>query len=167
MKNKLKKFFLTIAVFLVLLTILKSCIPETFKIDGTSMEPGLVKGDRVWMNRLSYGFSVFFLDHLLLQWQEPQVGDIVIYRMNGHYVIKRCVAVAGTSLEYSAKDGYNLIVGEKTYPLSETQYHHMFLSKAVPKGMVLCIGDNYKSSIDSRTYGFVSTKDIIGKIINR
>ena len=38
-------------------------------------------------------------------------------------------------------------------------------SAVVPEGYVLAIGDNYSQSIDSRTYGFVPVKNILGKVL--
>lgn len=142
------------AVLLALILFVKHFFLDFYRIQGSSMEPTLTQGKVVFLDKSAYRFS-----------RTPQVGDMVIYPLNNRYVIKRCVATEGTELEYSVKSGYNLIVGEKIYPLSEKQYHYMYLSKRVPEGTVLCIGDNYSSSIDSRNYGFVPVSDIIGKII--
>lgn len=163
--RKIKVILLVILSAFALLFLVKSFIIDRFEIEGSSMEPTLVKGDKVWLEKFSYGLALPFYNHLLIQWKEPEINDIVIYPLNGHFVIKRCVALAGCPLEYSVKEGYTLIVGEKVYPLSEIQYHHMFLSKEVPEGTILCIGDNCETSIDSRNYGFVPVKDVIGKII--
>lgn len=37
----------------------------------------------------------------------------------------------------------------------------------IPEGYVFTLGDNQKNSVDSRDYGFVSVKNIMGKIIGK
>ena len=89
----------------------------------------------------------------------------VIYYYKNNLVVKRCIATEGTSLEYSSDSGYTLHVGEKNYSLTKLQYNLIKNSPCVPRGMILAIGDNFENSIDSRTYGFVAQKNILGKVI--
>ena len=56
-------------------------------------------------------------------------------------------------------------MGENKISLSESQYQRIKYSSYVPEGMILAIGDNYSESIDSRDYGFVSTKNILAKVM--
>ena len=35
----------------------------------------------------------------------------------------------------------------------------------VPDGYILAVGDNYEVSVDSRDYGFVSVKNVLGKVL--
>ena len=56
---------------------------------------------------------------------------------------------------------------EKAIPLTEIQYANLKKSQKVPEGYILAVGDNYAQSFDSRNYGFVSVKNILGKIICR
>ena len=42
---------------------------------------------------------------------------------------------------------------------------YYYKNNLVVKGMILAIGDNFENSIDSRTYGFVAQKNILGKVI--
>ena len=53
----------------------------------------------------------------------------------------------------------------QSFPLSEEQYENMRTIDSVPAGMILAIGDNSVSSIDSRNYGFIPVKNILGKAI--
>jgi signal peptidase I len=80
-------------------------------------------------------------------------------------VVKRCVATEFTPLVFSQNSEYNMEVNEKIIPLKEEQYHRIKNSSFVPEGMILAIGDNYDESVDSRNYGFVSVKNIIGKVL--
>ena len=64
----------------------------------------------------------------------------------------------------TCESGYNLIVGDKVYPLTPAQFSVMQEIRAVPQGMVLAIGDNAEVSIDSRNYGFVSEENVLGRV---
>ena len=92
-------------------------------------------------------------------------NDIIIYLYDNKIVVKRCVAVAGDSLDYSADSQYILFTGGNEIALTAEQYDCMKNSAVVPEGYVLAIGDNYSQSIDSRTYGFVPVKNILGKVL--
>ena len=76
-------------------------------------------------------------------------------------------ATAGDLLEYSSVKPYTLKTGGKEIPLTENQYYNLKNSTAVPEGYILAIGDNYEESLDSRTYGFVSVRSVLGKVICR
>ncbi len=134
-------------------------------ISGDSMKPTLTEGSFVIENKLAYGLAKPFGNTFFFQWSTPKKGDIIIFPINNRFVVKRCVAVEGEPLEFSSESGYSLIVGDETIPLTEPQYQRLKHAGHVPKGMVLALGDNRSVSVDSRDYGFVSVKNILGKII--
>lgn len=129
------------------------------------MSPALEDGQIIFVNKLAYGLVNPFNAELLFTWKKPEQGDAVIYLYENSWVVKRCVATEGTPLEYFSDSEYNLIVGNKKISLNSIQFHKMNASKKVPEGYILAIGDNYNISYDSRNYGFVPQKNIIGKII--
>ena len=123
---------------------------DILHVAGSSMKPAINDGDIVLVNKLAYGIVKPGSREFYVQWAEPKNDDVVIYLHDNKIVIKRCAATSGTPLEYS-KD----------------QYDAMHTSPRVPEGYILALGDNYDESIDSRSYGFVSVKNIVGRIINR
>lgn len=77
-------------------------------IPSESMAPTLEPGDVVLVNRLAYDAGPLWRVGVRFQWAKPARGDIVIFRappaLQGRYkgyVIKRVVAVAGTSWRWS------------------------------------------------------------------
>ena len=56
-------------------------------------------------------------------------------------------------------------MGNKKIKLTQEQFSKMHQFKKVPDGYILVIGDNYNNSVDSRDYGFISEKNVIGRII--
>ncbi len=157
-------------VFIVIIGLIIGILLKLFVIDilhvsGTSMVPALKDHSMVVVDKLAYGLVKPTGGRLCVQWAEPKAGDIVIYLYNNKIVVKRCVAVPFTPLEYSTDPVYTLHVGDKNITLTESQYQRMKNSAAVPKGFILAIGDNYDVSVDSRTYGFVSEKNILGRVV--
>ncbi len=131
------------------------------------MQPSINDGEKIFINKLAYGLVKPYTDSLLIQWKTPERNDIIIYLYDNKIVVKRCVAVAGDLLEYSSDNVYTLKTGGKEISLTEKQYQNLKNSDSVPQGFVLAVGDNYEESIDSRTYGFVSVRNILGKVICR
>lgn len=164
-----KRTFKTLIIISIILTplafFIKTFIFDSYIVQGTSMEPFIHDGQRIYCSKLAYGLCKPFGDSLIVQWESPKKGDIVIYLLDDNVIVKRCVATEGEMLEYSTESSYNLHIGDNSFPLTEIQYHLMNQSFQVPKDTILCIGDNYLSSIDSRNYGFVPVKNVIGKIV--
>lgn len=162
-------FTLIICIGLCAGLVLKLFVVEILTVSGTSMVPTLKDGDKIVVNKLAYGIVKPYGEKLLVQWKEPERGDIVIYLYDNKIVVKRCIAAAGDSLEYSADNDYNYVlrVGNTEIALTESHYLNLRNSKTVPDGYILAVGDNYEQSVDSRTYGFVSTYNILGKVLCR
>lgn len=151
----------------VLGILLKLFAFDILRVSGNSMSPSIAEGDSVFVNKLAYGIAKPGNRTFFVQWAKPSRGDVVIYLHDDKIVMKRCVAIGGDILEYFADNEYTLIVGEQKIALTEQQYLHMKSNKTVTDGYILAIGDNHDESIDSRAYGFVSVKNIIGKVIGK
>jgi signal peptidase I len=143
--------------------LLKLFAVDILIISGTSMEDSLAEGDFLFVNKLSFGLVNPFGDNLLCRWAEPKRDDVIIYVQNDKVVVKRCVAVAGDTLDFFSGSQYSFTVNNSVIPLTEHQYQRIKHSATVPDGMVLAVGDNYHDSIDSRDYGFVPVRNIMGK----
>lgn len=170
-KNQFKSKFslpvLFICIGLIIGLLIKLFAFEVLTVSGRSMIPALQDGDKIFINRLQFGLAEPFGSKLLIQWAKPKQNDIVIFLYDNKIVVKRCVAIEGDKLEYSESSDYTLTANDKEIPLTETQYENLKASSQVPEGYILAIGDNYEESVDSRTYGFVSVRNILGKVICR
>jgi signal peptidase I len=143
--------------------IIKLCVLDILVISGTSMESSLAQGSYLFVNKLAYGVVKPFGSELLCQWATPKRNDVILYLYNDRIVVKRCVGVAGDTLDFFSGSQYSFIVNGSEIPLTEHQYQRIKHSAAVPEGMVLAVGDNYNDSIDSRDYGFIPVKNIMGR----
>ena len=162
-----KVFFLIVCAGLFVGLVLKLFVFEILTVSGESMMPAVSDGEHLLVSKLAYGLVVPFGDRLLLQWKSPARGDVVIYMYDNKIVVKRCVACGGDSLEYSPDNDYNHILraGGAEIALTESQYLRLRDSGSVPEGYILAVGDNYGVSVDSRAYGFVSERNILGKVL--
>jgi len=159
--GSIKYFFLTILVSLFV----KLWVLDLIYVSGPSMHPSLVHGTVVLEYKLAWGIPVPFTNDYLVRWSKPAPGDIVIYPWLDRYVVKRCAATEGFPLVFSEEKGYSVLIGERSVPLTETQYQKLKGARQVPAGMIFALGDNMAESRDSREYGFVSLDSIRGKIL--
>ncbi len=156
--------FFSIIIGLCIGLVLKLFIIDVVKVSGDSMEPTILSNSTVVINKLAYGIVTPLGADLLLQWASPQKGDIVVYLYNNKMVVKRCAGIAGEVLDFSDDSQY-IIVEDISFPLSEKQYQRIKFDEVVPDKTIFAIGDNYMHSVDSRDYGFIPTKNILGKVI--
>lgn len=169
MSNKKKshsfKIFPAFCIGILIGLLIKLFVIDTFIVSGTSMTPYLNEGDQVWVNKLAYGLDVPFSEKTFFLWKTPEKYDIVTYMMNNRIVIKRCLGIEGESLEFSNNLGYSVCIADTVIPLTEQQYQKLKHTERVPQKMIFAVGDNYSTSIDSREYGFISVRNISGKVI--
>ena len=179
-----------IAIFLAL--IIRTFVVQAFKIPSGSMEPTLLIGDHILVNKFIYGIKVPFTDHYILQISKPKRGDVVVFkwpRNEEKDFIKRVVGIAGDKIEI--KDDTLYLNDEKIAPryigvyqdkyinslskylesfgesahyiIDEYSKHEHFGPVIVPENSIFVMGDNRDNSHDSRYWGFVSLPKLKGK----
>ena len=161
------KIIFYIFLGIILGTFLKLFVIDSLNVSGSSMEPALKNKEKVLVNKMAYGLSKPFSGSFLIQWSQPKLDDVVIYLHENKIVVKRVVALAGDHLEFSQNSSYIVETNKKKISLTPVQYQQMKNFSQIPEGYVFTLGDNQDNSIDSRDYGFVSVKNITGKIIGK
>lgn len=139
------------------------CISHLFlqsvRVVGTSMFPTLQPSGYYLLNRCVYW------------WRSPRPGDVVVIRdpIDQSYSVKRIIAGNGDSIRLFAGRVYvngrelnepYLPPGTSTYPHS----HHRDTFRCGP-GEYFVLGDNRMDSTDSRVYGPIPRRRILGTII--
>jgi signal peptidase I len=94
----------TIGGAVLIALLLRVSVVEAYAIEGPSMEPGLLHGDRVFVAKYVYGLSIPFRAESLVQWGAPRLGDVVVLNspVDSIAIIKRVVGVAGDVIEVRA-----------------------------------------------------------------
>lgn len=178
-----KGFFPVLALVLVL----RSFLVEPFQIPSGSMEPTLIKGDFILVNKFSYGFRLPVIGTKVIPVDDPKRGDVMVFipPHDPRYFIKRVIGLPGDHIRYSNKTLF--INGEKApeelvgaYPhnaprimtYQENDYpiqEYVGIPSrgdgewVVPEGHYFMMGDNRDNSGDSRFWGFVPDRNIVGK----
>jgi len=182
-----KSFFPVLFVVFVL----RSFLVEPFQIPSSSMVPTLQVGDYILVNKYTYGIRLPVLRTKVLAMHEPRRGDVMVFfppHMNDTYFIKRVVGLPGDTVTYRNKE--LSVNGERLerQPLAElpgisNRYrlglealgdaNHLMqvdagrpardFSVVVKPGHYFMMGDNRDNSSDSRIWGQVPEKDIVGK----
>jgi signal peptidase I len=145
-----------VAAAFAIAMLVQAFIVKPFTIHQVSMEPTLLEGDRILLNRLTYHF------------RDPERGDVVVFHSpenKDEDLVKRIVAVAGDRL--LIKDGHLYVNGglqEEPY-LFQQDFAGELPETTVPEGRVFVLGDNRNNSGDSRLFGPIVTDSIIGTAI--
>lgn len=186
--NRWYVYLLFIVVGLSYPTNLASSIRENilhaFKIPAQSMAPGILRGDRILLNKAVYKIKA------------PERGDVVVFMYPDDrrlYYIKRIVALPGDTIEIRGNrvlindqplsyselapgPPLNFDPGSTVQALEEDNYGRGYPILAdgaqpvdlpkitIPHGTCFVLGDNRSQSKDSRTFGPIPLADIKGRV---
>lgn len=91
---------LTIGGALLLALFIRVTLFEAFAIDGPSMEPTLLDGDRVVVAKYPYGLFLPFMHEAVLNWGGPEPGDVIILHSpaDDEDIVKRVIGVGGDEI---------------------------------------------------------------------
>src|SRR5580693_1770841 len=90
-----------LALIILVLTAVRSAIADWNDVPTGSMNPTIVQGDRVFVNKLAYDLKVPFTTWHLAQWSDPKRGDIVVFfsPVDGIRLVKRVIGLPGDKIE--------------------------------------------------------------------
>ena len=89
--------------------LLRAFVVEAFQIPSGSMIPTLEVGDHIFVSKFSYGLSIPFTDTKILQYAEPQRGDVIVFKFPQDHstdYIKRVVGLPGDVVEMRQEELY-------------------------------------------------------------
>ncbi len=139
------------------------------------MLPTLLIGDHLLVNKFIYGIKVPFTGKILIPIRNPKQGDVVVFRFpkdRSVDYIKRVIGTPGDTVEIKNK---RVFVNGKAINDSHAHFSSSAVLSAnvsprdnfgpviVPKGHIFVMGDNRDNSYDSRFWGFVDQRDVLGK----
>ena len=179
MRRIVKEMIETVLLALLLFVLMEFSI-QNFKVEGSSMRPTLAQDEYLLVNKVIY--SRVGMDQVaafvpfvhaprngpelsLFVFNPPEYGEVVIFHFPGDPTrdfVKRVVGVPGDTIEIRQGDVYRngQYVEEPfvTNPSSRS-YAPVF----VDEGHYYVLGDNRRSSNDSRDWGLVPEQNLIGR----
>jgi signal peptidase I len=186
-KSIVREYVESLTVALVLALIIRTFFLQSYLIPSGSMEPTLLVGDHIMVNKLSFGLrmpeSIFGFvipgittGHYVFHLEPIERGETVVFVFPPDRTkdfIKRVVAVAGDTIE--VKHGH-LWVNGAAVPDPHAHFELPDDARAtngnprdnygpvtVPQGKLFAMGDNRDVSWDSRYWGFVDDNDVEGR----
>src|ERR1044071_8852404 len=96
-----KEEILPLAILALVLFSIRSSLADWNDVPSGSMKPTILEGDRVFVNKLAYDLKVPFTTWHIVQWNNPQRGDIVVFYSphDGKRLVKRVIGLPGDTLE--------------------------------------------------------------------
>ncbi len=159
-EKELFEWLETIAYAVVIVVLTFTFAFRVVKVDGPSMTPTLLDGQRVIVTELFY---------------KPEVGDVVVVCVPGKNdpYVKRIIATEGQTVDYSLSQNCLVVDGtplEEEYINEEMTrldwYNENVYPVTLKEGEIFVCGDNRNHSSDSRyaDIGPIDTSNIMGKV---
>ena len=163
-KEHIIELFQTLVIFATIAIIIYWLIAQPHKVSGASMFPNFKDGDFIITDKLTYKFG------------EPKRGDVVVFknpRDESEDFIKRIMGLPGDRIK--VENGHVYINGKMVnegFLKSDVitpggSFMHEVQEIVVQPGEYIAMGDNRQHSSDSREWGFVTKKEIIGRVFLR
>ena len=174
-KSKLREYAEAIIIAILIALFIRTFIIQAFKIPSGSMKPTFEIGDHILVSKFIYGIKIPFFRNTLIPVGDPQRGDIVVFiypEDRSKDFIKRVIGVSGDTIEIRNKKIYlNGLPMNDTHGIysddfiipGSIQPRDNFGPVTVRPGSIFVMGDNRDQSYDSRFWGFVNLKDVMGK----
>tara|TARA_B100000767_G_C19656063_1_gene488941 strand:+ start:232 stop:906 length:675 start_codon:yes stop_codon:yes gene_type:complete len=175
-------------VFILLMLVFRSAIADWNDVPTGSMQPTIVEGDRIFINKIAYDLRLPFSLHSLIKIGDPKANDIIVFESKAakKRLVKRVIGVPGDTVSMVNNKllingqalSYQVLNQTMHQTISREEFKHSshqirlnnmhsnlanFSLVTVPDNHYLVLGDNRDNSADSRVIGFVPRSEIIGR----
>lgn len=175
-----------VPLFLFVLTI-RTFLFDVLDVPTNSMEPALTQGELIVVNRFAYGLKSPLTERIILERAKPQPGEVFVFqypREPRTLYVKRVLGVPGDHIQIDhnvVRRNGNVLFDpsqaseelDAEYWLSDVIYISNDDASAapgpsidvvVPPDHYFALGDNMDHSEDSRHWGFVGKRHLVGRV---
>jgi signal peptidase I len=174
MKKFIKEYLEPIVIAILIALFIRTFVVQAFKIPSGSMEPTLLVGDYLLVNKFIYGFRIPYTHRKFFQFKKPERGDIIVFiypKDPTKDFIKRVIGTEGEKVQIIRN---KLYINDKLIddpwghfqtrePLGYLPMIENFGPVVVPPHALFVLGDNRDNSQDSRFWGYVNLNAVLGK----
>ena len=179
-KTVAREYFESLVIAVILALFVRTWVFQAFKIPSGSMEPNLLIGDHLIVNKMAFAPTATAVERAVLPRRAIRRGDIIVFKSPeepDRDLIKRVIGLPGDRLELRRKRMYvngNRI--DEPYvqflePLADDapskpgDLREEYGPVTVPDGQYFMMGDNRDNSQDSRYWGFLPMSYVKGRAL--
>lgn len=147
----------TVTIAVVAVFLVRSFVAQPFLVSGSSMEPNFYDGDYLLVDELTYRL------------REPVRGEVVVFLYPGNhrsFYIKRIIGLPGERIVVERDKVTVFSEDNGKIDLKEnyvvTKHNSGYFETKLEPNQYFVMGDNRDFSFDSRSWGALTRKDIIG-----
>ena len=163
---RIKREVIAWAWLLLIFLFIQGTLVQARVIPSGSMEATLLVGDHLIMSRFGYDAGVPWLDWHVPLWRQPKRQQLIIFRSvmePGTDLVKRVIGLPGDTIEI--REGVVHVNGaplDEAYLAAPMGRSERFGPVQVPPESFFVMGDNRANSYDSRYWGSVPRRNIVG-----
>jgi signal peptidase I len=179
-KSTVREYFESIIVAVILALFIRTFVVQAFKIPTGSMEPNLLVGDHLLVNKFVFAPTASDAERVVLPMRDIRRGDVVVFKFPEEPerdFIKRVIGLPGDTIELRQRQ--LSVNGQK---VDEPYAHYLFPQGegdestvydvrerygpvTVPPEHYFMMGDNRDNSQDSRYWGFLPAHYVKGRAL--
>ena len=179
-KSTAREYFESIVVAVILALFIRTFVVQAFKIPTGSMEPNLLVGDHLLVNKFVFAPTATGLERALLPMRAIVRGDVVVFKFPEdpeRDFIKRIIGLPGESIEVRGTQvlvngtamaqpfAHFLLPHDPNAPVNDGDLRERYGPVTVPAGHYFAMGDNRDNSQDSRYWGFMPGHYVKGRAL--
>jgi signal peptidase I len=183
-KSVAREYLESVVVAVILALFIRTFVVQAFKIPTGSMQPNLLIGDHLLVNKVIYSPSALPLEDRILAKKPIERGHVVVFKFPEDPTrdfIKRVIGLPGETVEIKDKTVYvngqalvepyahfeepPLRHDDPEYGLRNEGARDNWGPEVVPAGQLFVMGDNRDNSRDSRFWGFLPRDQVKGRAL--
>src|SRR5688572_28626761 len=178
-RSSVREMFESICVAVILAFFVRTFVVQAFKIPSGSMEPNLLIGDHLLVNKFVTAPTLIRLEEVLLAIEPISRGDILVFKhpkTPERDLIKRTIGLPGETIEVRDTRVYvdgkpleepyaSYLYPAGTSDLPAGDVRRKFGPMTIPPGHYFMMGDNRDNSEDSRYWGALRREFVKGKAL--